>query len=323
MRNTKGKRFADKKSAKSKNIQNEKRTNISILNVPDSNNINKFENNNVNRFENNNVNRFEAEQYTHSKKDKKKKKKKKSILFNIIIIICLAAIIYSSYNIVLWFIDNYKNKKLLEDLYNDVTITEEDVIINDTKLKKKHYDITKLIERNPDTVGWIYVNNTNIDYPIVQAKDNDFYLNHTFDKESNSVGSIFADYRCSFPKLGYNTVVYGHNRKDGSMFGTLQRSLTEEWYSEEENLYINMSTANEDHIYRVFSTFVCNDEDVTGYTQTSFSSKEDFKNYVNKLKQRSSHNFETDLNEASQILTLYTCYGINNQRLLVCAVLVE
>lgn len=256
-------------------------------------------------------------------KGNKKRNKTKNIIYNTIIFICIIAIIISSYNIIVWFIENNKSKKMLDNIYDNVTYTEEDISLYDTLIKKRHYDISKLLDQNADTVGWIYVNDTNINYPVVQTTDNDFYLTHSFDKSYNSAGWIFEDYRCTNDGNEQNTVIYGHNRKDASMFGSLQRSLGDEWRSNEENLYINYSTLNGDHVYRIFSTFVCNAENVNSYTQTSFSSKEEFNEYVSMLKRCSSHDFETDLENPEQILTLYTCYGLNNQRLLVCAVLVE
>lgn len=266
--------------------------------------------------------RFADSKASDSKSPKNKNKLKRCI-FNTIIVICVIAIIISSYNIIIWLIENSKSKKMLDDIFGQVSVTEEEININDTLIKKRHYDISKLLSQNADTVGWLYVENTNIDYPVVQTTDNDYYLTHSFDRSYNSAGWIFADYRCNFQGKGYNTVIYGHNRKDASMFGSLQRSLTEEWYSEEGNLYINFSTLNGDHVYRIFSTFVCNDEDVAGYTKTIFSSQDDFNDYVKMLERHSSHDFETDIENPEQILTLYTCYGLNNQRLLVCAVLVD
>ena len=302
MSRTKGKRFADKKTAKELKKQR------------------KEKENNITAYTSQSSNTYETSINSESKS---KKEKKHHFFFNFIIILCVAAIIFSSYNIVLWFIDNYKSKKMIDDIYNNVNITEETISLDDLQFTKRHYDLKKLLAQNTDTVGWIYVKGTNIDYPVVQTTDNDYYLNHSFDRSSNSAGWIFADYRCDATNNCLNTVMYGHNRKDASMFGSLQRVLGEEWYSNEENLYINYSTLNETHIYRVFSTFVCNDADVEAYTQTHFSNKEDFLKYVQTLKKHSSHDFGTDTSQAQQIITLYTCYGLNNQRLLVCAVLVK
>ena len=157
----------------------------------------------------------------------------------------------------------------------------------------------------------------------MQYADNDYYLTHSFDKSENSAGWVFADYRSDCTNLSYNTVIYGHNRKDQSMFGSLKNVLDYNWLSNEDNLYINFSTLNEDHVYKIFSTFVCNDKDVGAYIQTYFSNDEEFASYIQNIKNYSSHNFDTDISNTTQIITLYTCYGLNNQRLLVCASLVD
>lgn len=310
MSRTKGKRFADKKTAKKLKRERKERKEMqekrnSILNDKHCD--------------------TSASQPTRKQANKKTKKsrKRKNTIFNVIILICIVAIVFSSYNIAKWFIDNKNSKKLLNNIHDQVSVTEEQINVNDKTIKKFHYDLSKLISQNQDTVGWIHVSNTNIDYPVVQSTDNDFYLNHSFDKSQNSAGWVFADYRSNCSNLGYNTVIYGHNRKDQSMFGSLQTVLKEEWYTNEDNLYVHFSTVNEDHVYRIFSTFVCNDEHVNAYTQTDFSNEQEFKNYLQKLVNCSSRDYETDISETQQIITLYTCYGINNQRLLVCAALVD
>lgn len=314
MGRTKGKRFADKKTVKEiKRMAKEQ-------NYHASQNKSSILNNSYSNSRNVSSSPYDEK---NTKVRSKKTSKKRMFIFNVIIVICLVAIIISSYNIAIWFIDNRNSKALLEDIYNTVTVSEEQVTVDDKSITKKHFDIHELLSKNRDTVGWVDVENTNINYPIVQYSDNDYYLTHSFDKSQNSAGWVFADYRCNCSKLGYNTVIYGHNRKDQSMFGSLQTVLSEEWYSNEDNLYIYLSTLNEDHVYRVFSTFICNDQDVLGYTQTDFSNKEEFASYVQNLRSHSSRDYETDLTNTKQILTLYTCYGLNNQRLLVCAALVD
>ena len=294
MEKYKGKRFADKKTSKEIKSKN-----------TDTININ---------FKNNTSN---------TPKSNKRTKKKSNIIFNIITIICIIAIVFSSYNIVRWIIDNKNNNALLADIYNQTNITQEQITIDGENINKLHYDFTNILYINKNTVGWINVQNTNIDYPVVKYTDNDYYLNHSFDNTENSAGWIFADYQNKCDGSDYNTVIYGHNRKDKSMFGSLKNVLNSDWYSNEENLYINYSTLNETHVYKIFSTFVCNDEDVSSYLQLGFSSKEEFNSYIQKLKNMSSHDFCTNLDDTEQIITLYTCYGLNNQRLLVCAKLVE
>lgn len=328
MSRTKGKRFADKATAKElKKVRKEKEKNLKKVTNSTNFNTNKAQSNNIAindkediiNTKNSNPNSLKADTGIPVKK----KKKTKNFIFNIIIVICVIAIIFSSYNIVIWFIDNNRNKALLDNIYNQVTVSENQITVNDKTIQKYHYDLSKLLSQNEDTVGWINVSNTNINYPVVQSIDNDYYLDHSFDKSQNSAGWVFADYRSNCSYLGYNTVIYGHNRKDQSMFGSLKNVLSEEWYSNEDNLYIHFSTLNESHVYRVFSTFICNDTDVSAYTQTDFSNDTEFMNYTQNLKNRSSHDFGTDIINSKHIITLYTCYGLNNQRLLVCASLVD
>lgn len=263
--------------------------------------------------------------YKTKKSNNQTDSKKTNIVFNIITIICVIAIIISSYNIFCWITDNRNNKALISDIYKQVNITQEQIHISEStgNINKFHYDFTNLLTTNINTIGWINVPNTNINYPVVQYTNNDYYLNHSFNNTENSAGWIFADYQNKCDNSDHNIVIYGHNRKDKSMFGSLKNVLNSDWYSNEKNLYINFSTLNETHVYKVFSTFICNDNNVNSYTKTNFSSNEEFTSYVQNLKNTSSHNFDTNLDDTEQIITLYTCYGLNNQRLLVCAKLID
>ena len=96
-------------------------------------------------------------------------------------------------------------------------------------------DFTELKKQNPDTVAHIKVNNTRISYVVVQGNDNEYYLNHNFNKEKNRAGWIFADYRNSFDESDKNLIIYGHNMKDGSMFDTLIKTIDKEWYTNKDN----------------------------------------------------------------------------------------
>ncbi|MBR2704920.1 MAG: class B sortase [Clostridia bacterium] len=249
---------------------------------------------------------------------KTKTKKKCKAIYNVIILICLAVIIYSLYNIIVWAIENKKNNDLLADMQNIAGITHEEVVVDDLSLVKTNYDFAELLKRNPDTVGWVYVPNSKIDYPVVQSSDNDFYLNHSFDKSTNSAGWVFADSSCN-ARTSKNVIIYGHNRKDRSMFGSLKIVQDDEWLSNPQNHYITFANLDESGIYKIFSVFVVNDEHVNSYLETDFSSDEAFKAYLKKIKNSSYQQFDTDIENTESIITLYTCYGANNQRLLVFA----
>lgn len=115
----------------------------------------------------------------------------------------------------------------------------------------------------------------------------------------------------------------GHDRVDKSMFGSLEYVLNEDWYTNEENLYINFAGIDESHVYKIFSTFVCTAEEVNNYTQIEFSTDEEFSEYIQNLKSMSTQEFNTDIENTDKIITLYTCYETSAKRLMVCAKLVD
>ncbi len=111
-------------------------------------------------------------------------------------------------------------------------------------------DFSKLKEKNSDTIAWIKVNGTNINYPIVKTTDNDYYLNHSFDKTYNDAGWIFMDYRNTLNN-DKNTIIYGHGRLDKTMFGTLRNILKSSWLNNTNNYVIKMSNDKENTLWQV------------------------------------------------------------------------
>ena len=102
-------------------------------------------------------------------------------------------------------------------------------------------DFNELLKKNPDTVGWIEVKGTNINYPIVQTTDNSYYLTHAFDKTKNEAGWVFMDYRNDAVNFNQNTILYAHSRLTGSMFGSLKNILESSWYTNKNNHIIRLS----------------------------------------------------------------------------------
>lgn len=210
-------------------------------------------------------------------KKNKSKKYMKAILNLVIYIMLLSILLYSGIKIYKWYKDNTNNNEITEKI-------KETVKIEDKNENKKEYtiDFSKLKEQNSDTVAWIKVNNTNIEYPVVKAQNNDFYLKHSFDKSNNSAGWIFADYRNKFDGTDKNIIIYGHNMKDNSMFGSLKSVISEDWYNNEDNKYITLITENEIQIYEVFSVYQIEKEDY--YIQTSFNSETNFNTFAQTIK---------------------------------------
>lgn len=195
-----------------------------------------------------------------------------------------------------------------EDIYNPV----EAPIING-------YD--KLLDINSDTVGWITVKNTNIDYPVVKTTDNDYYLNRNYYKEKDPNGWVFMDYRNSYEELDTHTIIYAHNRYySGVMFGTLNNVTKWKWYSNKDNLTFTFNTLYENHTWEIFSVYSI--DVTTDYLYTYFESDNDYKNFLDKISSRSNIRFNTKVSTTDKIITLSTCLN-GDRRLVVHAKLIS
>ena len=251
----------------------------------------------------------------HLKKDSKRKINKKMLIMRLIQLTFLILIIFSSIKIYNWYKENKANEQILKDISNAIVVVE-----NQKEEDKYKIDFGELKKKNEDVVAWIKVNNTKIEYPVVKSKNNDYYLNHSFDKSYNIAGWIFADYRNKINEKDKNIIVYGHNRKDGSMFGSLKNILDEEWYNNDENRNIIFATEEKVSTYRVFSVYQVEKEDY--YIQTEFKGDE-FEKFIEELKRRSKKDFDEEVDKDSQILTLSTCANNNKYRVVLHAVKVE
>ena len=243
----------------------------------------------------------------------KLKKSVKKVINLIITIMCIIGIIYSGYHIIEWYKNTSENKKLKKDISKNIEVIKD----KETKEEKYNIDFESLKQQNPDTVGYIKVNNTNIDYIVVKGKDNDYYLHHNFNKEWNIAGWIFADYKNRIDETDRNIVIYGHDTKDGSMFGTLRESQNQEWQSKKENQIITFVTEKNQYKYQIFSTYIIEPEEY--YINTDFISVEAYKDFINTIKSRSTYNYNVDVDENDKILTLSSCTPSGTKRVVVHA----
>ena len=218
------------------------------------------------------------------------------------------------------------------ELVEDVPVQEDGSLDKETVKKNDMYwkylntplssiDFTQLLKQNKDTVGWLIVNNTNINYPVVQTTNNDYYLKHAFDRSKNYAGWVYADFRNDFDTLSKNTVIYAHGRKDGVMFGSLMGALKKNWYTNLENQIIQFSTIKYNTMWQIFSIYKIEAESY--YITTDFSSDESFGEFANTMKERSIYDFGVDVNSEDRLLTLSTCYNDKGMRLVVQAKLVK
>jgi len=164
--------------------------------------------------------------------------------------------------------------------------------------------------RNQDFVGWIKIEGTDIDYPVVQADDNEYYLNHNFDRERESRGTIFMDY-LSDPNLGYmNTVIHGHNWLDDTVFSELPQYSDIEYYR--EHPIIEYNTRTEMHKWKIFAVFITTasaDEDngyVFNYVYPDMGGL-NYDGYMAEVNKRTLYYTDVDVNANDKILTLSTC----------------
>lgn len=242
---------------------------------------------------------------------KRKDKKKKVLIINIIQILLIVVLVYSAIHIAIWYKNNESNKEIIKETLKTVKIND------DTKNKQKYeVDFKELKNKNSDTIAWLKVENTNIEFPIVKANDNSYYLSHNFNKEYNKAGWIFADYKNKFDTTDKNIVIYGHNMRDNSMFGSLKDVIKKEWYNNESNKYITLITEEEYHIYEVFSVYQIEKEDY--YIKTNFKNNE-FEEFINTIKERSKKDFNVKVTKDDNILTLSTCANNNKYRVVLHA----
>ena len=220
-------------------------------------------------------------------------------------------IIYDNYS---FYKDTEKAKEILSNVATKIDLNKTNISV--AGAEKQKTTMEKLKELNSDSVGYLKVPGTNVNHSVVQTKDNDYYLDHDFEKDYNANGWVFLDYRNSPKFEDRNNIIYGHNVY--SMFSTLANTQTEEWFSNKNNHYITLITEEGETVWQVFSVYKIEVEDY--YITTQFNSDQEFETFLQKIKNRSFFDFSTDVNVQDKILTLSTCNkSIKNGRTVVHA----
>ncbi len=233
-------------------------------------------------------------------------KTKRKILIYVFMFFCVLGIITTIYLINNWKKDVNANLEVKKSIDKYISIKEEDIGIDFKELKKI----------NSDTVGYIDVPNTNVNYVVVKGTDNDYYLKHDFNKKNNSSGWIFMDYRNKLDGKDKNLIIFGHNTGDGSMFGSLTKLLDKKNLSDKNNLIINFYTERGRSQYQIFSIYTIKPEEY--YLKINFKDDE-FERFKKKLLDRSIFKTEIDLKNKN-IITLSTCQNLGAKRLVIHAV---
>ena len=250
-------------------------------------------------------------------KQRKRKTRVRTWVLIVVIVISLLGVIYSATNILIWCYNVERNKEIREEIKEYVEEVKIDDNISGAVSNDFKIDFKAVKERNSDTVAYLAVNGLDISNFVVKAKDNSYYLNHNFDKKYSTAGWIFADFHNKVSEKDKNIIIYGHNTKNGSMFGTLKNIFNKEWYNNPENLTIKLVTESGEYKYQVFSTYAIKPEDY--YINTDFKTEKEFRKFVEVLRKRSTHNFNIDTSKTNQILTLSSCRKEGKERVVLHA----
>ena len=246
----------------------------------------------------------------------------KKIIRIILLIILICFMCYFSYNIYNYLSEEKANKKLNEDLIDiAITTTEIEIGQDNDNINEMPIEINfeVLKQKNSDIVGWLYLENSPINFPVVQGKDNDYYLRRLIDGTYNSAGTIFMDYRNDKNMNDWNTIIYGHNMKNSTMFGTLLNYKEQSYYDEHKIMYY----ITENKKYKV--------ELIAGYTESSdaviynISTNEHMKyKILESAKNKSTFKSNVEINAEDKILTLSTCsYDFDEARYILMGILNE
>lgn len=267
----------------------------------------------------------------------KRKVKREKAIWSFIITISSFVLIILLVILLNWILENMKTDDVLEEIYevSDVkeikTTTqkrEENKNITTTTSLYDKYDNMSILEVNfdnlrkinPDTVGWIKVNGTKINYPFVHTNDNEYYLKHTFDKTSNKKGWVFLDFRNDIENLSENTILYAHGLVNNQMFGSMRKVIKPTWYNNKNNHIITVATPSGTRHFKFFSSYTILPESY--YITTNFKTEDEFKIFIDTIKQRSVYNYGVDVNINDKILTLSSCYD-NEKRMVLHAKLID
>ena len=271
------------------------------------------------------------------RKMKKKKLRFRKWVIAVFFVFFLSILLIGSIGIYFWLNDNNEIDKIQEKVVDDTKVKEKEdndntEQINPPEDKADDYwdyikmnllevDFNDLLAKNSDTVGWIQVQGTNINYPIVQTTNNDYYLNHAFDKTENKAGWVYMDYRNNAVDFNQNTIIYAHSRYNGTMFGSLKNILNNSWYTNKEIHVIRLSTPTENTMWQVFSVYAIAKESY--YITPSFSTTESYQEFLNTIKGRSEVDFSGTVSIGDKVLTLSTCKDNFGNRIVMHAKLIK
>ncbi|MGE6517550.1 class B sortase [Lysinibacillus sphaericus] len=224
----------------------------------------------------------------------------------------LAIFLYSGFALAKYVYTYYETSKSLKEvqsIYEETLETIEkqaDVSLTSTEDLMKYTvrpQFNELLAVNDGIVGWISVDNTKLNNPILQADNNDFYLNHNFKNRESRAGSVFMDYRNDALDMSRNTILYGHAMKNGTMFGSLKNYLNQDYADAHRTIYLD--TLYDGYDIEVFAAYETTIDFY--YIETEFKSNESFFQFIEQVQARSTIEMNIEIGPDDKILTLSTC----------------
>lgn len=254
---------------------------------------------------------------------KTKQSKGKKIISRIITIVCLTVFIYASHGLISVYLDYKQNRTMLNDVQETYyNVASAETIETDSQSNGVRSGFDALLEQNENVVGWITIDGTQIDYPILQSDNNVDYLTENYNGKQSIAGSIFLDYRNDISTTDLNTIIYGHRMKDGSMFQDLIKYLDEDFFKAHQTFtYDTLYESYEAEIFAVYNTLID-----FNYIETDFASETEYAELLQQMQDKSRFTTDVDLDADDQIITLSTCdYELdpNNGRLVIQAKLTK
>lgn len=239
----------------------------------------------------------------------KRHNKSKKIILVLIFIIAFVIAIYTY------------NKNNNDNALNEIVIDKTKITSEKTE---KMLQVEELKKENEDIIGWLEIPNSNINFPVVQGTDNQYYMTHTYKKENSKDGSIFLDKDYNWNPPSSNLLLYGHNNKNGNMFQGLLEYKEESYYKEHPT--IKFTTVNEDSEYEILSVFLSrvyykNENDVFRYYYfINAENEEQYNYYIEESKKVSLYDTGKTAKYGEQLLTLSTCeYSQEDGRFVIVA----
>ncbi len=239
-------------------------------------------------------------------------------LKRILLIIFLGVFSFSLYKVVDYFVELDKNKKFTDNLIEKVIVSEESDNNEDENEYKLPFtvDFETLKQQNKDIVGWLYSKDTPINNPILQSNDNAYYLRRLITGEYNRSGSLFMDYRNDSNMQDFNTIIYGHNIKNETMFGSLLNYKKQDYYETHKLMYY--FTPEKNYLVRVF----CACTESTNSKIYTFNNLT--QNTIDNIIKKSDFTSDVTVTENDKIITLSTCaYEYEDARYIVLGKLEE